>query len=259
MSGLQKQSNDPRAFSFLNILELIKDTLKPPLMLFVENVVGFEVRLNYVSSSLVVFSFLSFEVNLNFWLQSSDTHSRMIEILVKAGFVTQEFILTPLQFGVPYSRPRYFCLVESLLEVSRHLENMTCFLIICSYFNLFLNLFPFKAKRKPLSFVNQLFDNQLVWSPGPLFGCDDKVMISQRDQTQESLDKLLQSCEPVENFLEFKTPSHQPVSGFIDTNSALIDDFEVTSDRHNIRPMEDYFVPLNLIERWGSAMGILLC
>lgn len=47
------------------------------------------------------------------WLQTSDTHAKMIEILGKSEYVTQEFILSPLQFGVPYSRPRYFCLVAS--------------------------------------------------------------------------------------------------------------------------------------------------
>jgi len=41
--GLQKHSGDARAFSFLRILELIPHTTKPPQMLFVENVVGFEV------------------------------------------------------------------------------------------------------------------------------------------------------------------------------------------------------------------------
>lgn len=50
LSGLQKQSGDARAFSFLKILELIPHTLQPPLMLFVENVVGFEVVNEFISS-----------------------------------------------------------------------------------------------------------------------------------------------------------------------------------------------------------------
>ncbi|XP_024176554.1 tRNA (cytosine(38)-C(5))-methyltransferase 2 isoform X2 [Rosa chinensis] len=78
--GLQKQSGDAQAFSFLQILELIPHTSQPPIMLFVENVVGFE---------------------------TSDTHGKMIEILRRSDFVTQEFILSPLQFGVP---------IESFLE-----------------------------------------------------------------------------------------------------------------------------------------------
>lgn len=41
--GLRKGSADARPLSFLSILELIPSMLKPPGMLFVENVVGFEV------------------------------------------------------------------------------------------------------------------------------------------------------------------------------------------------------------------------
>lgn len=43
--GLQKDTGDARAFSFLQILELMPFLLRPPSMLFVENVVGFEVCL----------------------------------------------------------------------------------------------------------------------------------------------------------------------------------------------------------------------
>lgn len=48
---------------------------------------------------------------LTFLLQTSNTRNKMIEVLATTGYLTQEFILSPLQFGVPYSRPRYFCLV----------------------------------------------------------------------------------------------------------------------------------------------------
>lgn len=41
--GLQKDTGDARAFSFLQILELMPFLVRPPSMLFVENVVGFEV------------------------------------------------------------------------------------------------------------------------------------------------------------------------------------------------------------------------
>lgn len=49
-------------------------------------------------------------------MQTSDTHMEMIDTLTKSDYVTQEFILSPLQFGVPYSRPRYFCLVTFSLH-----------------------------------------------------------------------------------------------------------------------------------------------
>ncbi|GAV70563.1 DNA_methylase domain-containing protein [Cephalotus follicularis] len=201
--GLQKHSGDARAFSFLRILELIQLTLQPPLMVFVENVVGFE---------------------------TSDTHSKMIEILGKCDFVTQEFILSPIQFGVPYSRPRYFCL----------------------------------AKRKPLSFQSQLFNNQLLWSPSPLFGYDDDTMTDKHDQKQGSLDKFPQCCEPVEKFLEHNSSSDlaNTESRFRTTSCVSKDGFGASEkidegNRFSVSSMKQYFVPGSLIERWGSAMDVV--
>ncbi|KAL5783161.1 hypothetical protein ACOSP7_008190 [Xanthoceras sorbifolium] len=199
--GLQKQSGDARALSFLKILELIPHTLQPPLMLFVENVVGFE---------------------------TSDTHTKMIEILVKSDYVMQEFILSPLQFGVPYSRPRYFCL----------------------------------AKRKPLSFRCQVFDNQLLWSPGPLFGNNNVMEIDKHNQQEESWDKLLQSCDPIERFLEFNSPCYQGNTGtdFAAITGSALDDFgvsEKTVEVNSNDALDQYLVPFSLIERWGSAMDIV--
>ncbi|XP_021893514.1 tRNA (cytosine(38)-C(5))-methyltransferase [Carica papaya] len=133
--GLQKQSSDARAFSFLRILGLIPYISQPPLMLFVENVVGFEV---------------------------SDTHAKMKDTLAKFDYVTQEFILSPLQFGVPYSRPRYFCL----------------------------------AKRKPLSFQFQHFNDLLLWSSRPLLQHNDSTTIHENGEP-EDCDKLqLMNIQP---------------------------------------------------------------
>ncbi|KAJ4826592.1 C-5 cytosine-specific DNA methylase [Turnera subulata] len=198
--GLQKQSGDARASSFLKILELIPQTMQPPSMLFVENVVGFE---------------------------TSDTHAKMKEILANSGFVTQEFILSPIQFGVPYSRPRYFCL----------------------------------AKRKPLSFEHKVFNNMLLQYPGPLLEPNATAMINKWVQPPENFEKDLQSCEPVERFLELKNLSNQAddkIGSMVVTNvpadcSAAL---EFTGDEDDCK-MDQYVVPMNLIERWGSAMGIL--
>ncbi|OAY27354.1 tRNA (cytosine(38)-C(5))-methyltransferase 2 isoform X2 [Manihot esculenta] len=183
--GLQKQSGDARASSFLKILELIPQTKQPPKMLFVENVVGFE---------------------------TSDTRTKMVEILANSEFFTQEFILSPLQFAVPYSRPRYFCM----------------------------------AKRKPLSFQFKVFNNQLLYSLGPLLGQNENTLIDGFDQAPENWDKLLQSCEPVESFLEFKNSSDQ----------ADEENLENIAEGNLIK-MEKFFVPSCLIDRWGSAMDII--
>ena len=57
----------------------------PPAYVLVENVVGFE---------------------------GSDTHTVLLELLAQQCYHCQQFMLTPKQFGVPYSRPRYFCLAR---------------------------------------------------------------------------------------------------------------------------------------------------
>ncbi|CAI9094507.1 OLC1v1030260C2 [Oldenlandia corymbosa var. corymbosa] len=140
----KKGSSDARASSFLRILELIPQSLQPPVMLFVENVVGFE---------------------------TSDTHKIMVDMLEENNYILQEFILSPLQFGVPYSRPRYFCL----------------------------------AKRKPSSFRHLKFNSRLLYSPGPLQGHED-VKINPNDQSGGYCNEFIQICQPVKDFLEFKDP-----------------------------------------------------
>ncbi|KAK8918979.1 hypothetical protein KSP39_PZI021822 [Platanthera zijinensis] len=138
--GLQKDSADARASSFIRILELIPQMQHPPIMLFVENVVGFEI---------------------------SDTHKRMIAIFAKTCFVTQEYILSPLQFTIPYSRPRYFCL----------------------------------AKRKPLCFKNPYLNFQLLHRFTPLAALKDSTMMA-GCPPEEVEEECYLSCQPIRNFLE---------------------------------------------------------
>ncbi|KAK7246734.1 hypothetical protein RIF29_41604 [Crotalaria pallida] len=197
--GLQKDTGDARAFSFLQILELIPFLLQPPSMLFVENVVGFE---------------------------TSDTHAKLIEILGKTNFITQEFILSPLQFGIPYSRPRYFCL----------------------------------AKRKSSAFVNEFWNNQLIQSPRPLFEHFDAVTNNEDDSSQEDRLKLLQSCQPVENFLELKNHSNGVVVESATSTTGLSNESPITFGKDNdieYNSLDQYYVPPSLIERWGSAMDVV--
>jgi site-specific DNA-cytosine methylase len=59
----------------------------PPTYLLVENVVGFE---------------------------ESATAQQLREFLAQQGYAVQEFHLSPTQLGVPYSRPRYFCLARKV-------------------------------------------------------------------------------------------------------------------------------------------------
>jgi hypothetical protein len=65
--------------SFLNLLGRIPAMTRPPSYLLLENVVGFD---------------------------TSDMHALLLQCLQAAGYHVAEFILTPLQYGIPYSRPR---------------------------------------------------------------------------------------------------------------------------------------------------------
>ncbi|KAG9151423.1 hypothetical protein Leryth_020983 [Lithospermum erythrorhizon] len=173
--GHQKGSNDARAFSFLKIIELIRQLSHPPLMLFVENVVGFE---------------------------KSDTHDKLLTILGENNFVTQEFILSPMQFGLPYSRPRYFCL----------------------------------AKRKPLSFVKSVYNNQILATPAPLVADDENAVSNQSEELKARYNEWPQECQPISKFLQF---NHSGNGTSVDSS------------------LDMFTVPSALIERWGSAMDIV--
>ncbi|GJM93935.1 hypothetical protein PR202_ga10533 [Eleusine coracana subsp. coracana] len=140
--GLQKHSADARAFSFIKILNLMQNMSYPPQMLFVENVVGFEV---------------------------SDTHDQLLEVLSSLKFNTQEFILSPLQFGIPYSRPRYFCL----------------------------------AKREPMCFQNPSVNNKLLRTPLALSLTFNNTSLSNHDQDEEHLELV---CKPIKEFLDIVHP-----------------------------------------------------
>lgn len=110
-------------------------------------------------------------------------------------------------------------------------------------------------------FENQLFDKQLLLTPSPLFSHEDESLIEEHGQSEKMCDKLLQSCEPVERFLEFKNTSY-----FLETESCCLDSLSVSTDafeefekgdRSDSTSWDQFSVPLSLIERWGSAMGII--
>lgn len=132
-------------------------------------------------------------------------------------------------------------------------------MLVC---NCYLYLFTVQAKRKPLSFQHEVFNNLLLWSLDPLFENNENTMTNRWDQPPENWDKLLQSCESLERFLEFKNTSRQldAETGVLAINNVSVDCFGALENigEGNLSTMDQYFVPLSLIERWGSAMGILV-
>ncbi|PIO68282.1 C-5 cytosine-specific DNA methylase [Teladorsagia circumcincta] len=84
--GSQQGIDDHRCDSFMALLEKLKQMRNRPRFIFLENVLGFE---------------------------TSSVHKELISTLTELQYGFQEFILSPLQFGVPNSRPRYYLLACS--------------------------------------------------------------------------------------------------------------------------------------------------
>ncbi|KAI7880401.1 TRNA aspartic acid methyltransferase 1 [Lichtheimia hyalospora FSU 10163] len=83
--GLQQGSQDARSRSFLYLLNVLKQMEHRPKYILVENVKGFE---------------------------ESDSRDMLVETLKDCGYIFQEFLLTPLQLGIPNSRMRYYLLAK---------------------------------------------------------------------------------------------------------------------------------------------------
>jgi site-specific DNA-cytosine methylase len=54
----------------------------------------------------------SYELNSTVHLQNSDSRQLLIEQLEACNYTYQEFLLNPLQMGIPNSRLRYYLLVK---------------------------------------------------------------------------------------------------------------------------------------------------
>ncbi|RDB29387.1 tRNA (cytosine-5-)-methyltransferase [Hypsizygus marmoreus] len=84
-----KGSSDPRAKSFLHLIQNTLPALAAidchPSRLLIENVAGFE---------------------------TSSTRQILVSTLQSLGYVTVELLITPLQYGIPNSRLRYYLLAK---------------------------------------------------------------------------------------------------------------------------------------------------
>lgn len=89
------------------------------------------------------------------------------------------------------------------------------------------------------------------------------MAIGENDQSQEKWDKLIDSCQSIEMFLEFTSSSNQvdmETSSLVTTdasaNNLETSEKFVEQDVFDFSSIDQFMVPLSLIERWGSAMGI---
>ncbi|XP_024390498.1 tRNA (cytosine(38)-C(5))-methyltransferase 2 isoform X3 [Physcomitrium patens] len=244
--GLRKDAGDARAFSFLQMLEMLPQMKFPPNYILVENVVGFE---------------------------DSITHGHLIDMFEDLGFMTQEFILSPLQLGIPYSRPRYFCL----------------------------------AKKKPKSFVQPAYNNSLLCELGPLvefvkLQLEDKSSILE-EQSSKILPTVLSTavetsegsqhsfrrqpllkmnepiidpgvyCRPVSDFMEEEPCTSDNLGAPPLLRKLIGDHYESLESEAVITRSEDegkcfdmnmcadkwelYKLPSSVLERWGDCFDMV--
>lgn len=98
-------------------------------------------------------------------------------------------------------------------------------------------------------------NKQLVLDPSVLLRHDED-MISGGDQLQRNWDNLPTTCEPIESFLEQRCFS-DPVDLESSCLPADISKSPEVEEKLVSGTFNQYAVPSSLIERWGSAMGIL--
>ncbi|KAI8580821.1 hypothetical protein K450DRAFT_234749 [Umbelopsis ramanniana AG] len=85
-TGLKLDSKDPRSKSFLYLMNMLPNMKHPPKYILVENVKGFD---------------------------ESDSRDVLIQQLEECEYTYQEFLLNPLQMGIPNSRLRYYLLAKA--------------------------------------------------------------------------------------------------------------------------------------------------
>jgi tRNA (cytosine38-C5)-methyltransferase len=81
----KKDINDRRAASFTHLTRALPRMEHPPRFILLENVVGFE---------------------------SSESCQQWLDVLSLCKYNILQFHLSPVQFGIPNSRPRYYCIAQ---------------------------------------------------------------------------------------------------------------------------------------------------
>lgn len=103
-------------------------------------------------------------------------------------------------------------------------------------------------------------NRQLIQSPKPLFE-PFNVDSKEDDLSLEDRHNLLQSCQPIEKFLVLKNPSNDTDVESAASTTGVSNGISRTSgedNEHEYDSLDKYYVHPSLLERWGSAMGILI-
>lgn len=83
-------------------------------------------------------------------------------------------------------------------------------------------------------------------------------MANEDDLSLDNWEKLSRSCQPIERFLVLKNPSNDAslVTGSSTVAPNALEKYDDCV--YDSISLDQYLVPLSLVERWGSAMGILV-
>ncbi|RYH15274.1 hypothetical protein EON65_31990 [archaeon] len=94
----KRDDTDPRSASFSNLINQLDRVKHPPQFIILENVVGFE---------------------------TSKSCADFLSQLCDRNYVYEQYIISPIQCGVPNSRPRYYCLAWIPIEPNTAIHSDT--------------------------------------------------------------------------------------------------------------------------------------
>ncbi|KAJ3029625.1 UNVERIFIED_CONTAM: tRNA (cytosine-5-)-methyltransferase [Siphonaria sp. JEL0065] len=94
--GKKLDHKDARSKGLLHLINLLPTLDFPPTYILLENVLNFEV---------------------------SRSRDLLVSMLVKEGYVFEEWLLSPLQFGIPNDRKRYYLTARRLEGFVKHLQD----------------------------------------------------------------------------------------------------------------------------------------
>ncbi|VDN23579.1 unnamed protein product [Dibothriocephalus latus] len=164
--GKRKLGEDSRSHSFHRVITLIQ-TVRPAAI-FLENVKGFEL---------------------------SDAWKELIEALFHAGYEIRQFLLTPLQFGIPNCRLRFYLVAKLRGSADNSVP--------------FCASLPVLDKVTSVSDALQLCERAIIRVPPPdapsLPNCSCAVCAGKLKHISappsEHFDEYLEFCRPLSDFL----------------------------------------------------------
>jgi tRNA (cytosine38-C5)-methyltransferase len=197
-TGKQEHSKDARSRSFLNIISKLKEMTRLPTYILVENVKGFEI---------------------------SDTNEFLVKNLKELNYKIQQYLLSPLQFGIPNSRLRYY-LIASRNGQSSFIDSG----------NMILTEFPFCKTVEKANLKSYL---ELVDDADHIF-LEDKILW----KYGAIIDIVSETSERCLCFTKGYCRKVEGSGSFIQTKGNLENSFKIYEEMKNSSKNDDDICPL---------------